>query len=126
MRSKRIKHSKIRNTGLLFEFILRQITADVLDKRDEGKAVTILKKRFNENSELGKELALYNILCNKKFNSDSKADYFINEVIRERRKLNNTQLKREKYKNGTFNTTKPRSWRNNSTVPYRKGQFIGR
>ena len=68
----RKKHNKIRNTGLLYECLLRQITADVLNKDDEGKAVIILKKQFNENSELGKELALYNILCNKKFNSDSK------------------------------------------------------
>ena len=55
------------------------------------------KKKFNENTELGKELALYNILINKKFNSDKKADYFINEVIKERKNLNSTQLKREKY-----------------------------
>ena len=57
----------------------------------------MIKQRFNERTELGKELALYNILINKKFNNDKKADYFINEVISERMKLNNTQLKREKY-----------------------------
>ena len=28
----RLKHSKIRNTGLLYEFLLRQITVDVLNK----------------------------------------------------------------------------------------------
>ena len=87
MRSK-VKHSKVRNTGLLFEFLLRQITADVLNKRDNSKAAHMIKKRFNERTELGKELALYNILINKKFNSDKKADYFINEVVSEKRKLN--------------------------------------
>ena len=96
MRSK-VKHSKVRNTGLLFEFLLRQITADVLNKRDNSKAAHMIKKRFNERTELGKELALYNILINKKFNSDKKADYFINEVVSEKRKLNNSTLKREKY-----------------------------
>ena len=97
MRSSKVKHSKIRNTGLLFEFLLRQITADVLNKRDNSKAAHMIKKRFNERTELGKELALYNILINKKFNSDKKADYFINEVVSEKRKLNKYTLKREKY-----------------------------
>ena len=73
----KIKHNKVRNTGLLFEFLLRQITSDVLNKKD-SKAVKIVKQKFNENTELGKELALYNILFNRKFKDDKKAEYFIN------------------------------------------------
>ena len=94
---RKVKHNKIRNTGLLFEFLLRQITSDVLNKDNNGKAVTIVKEKFNENTELGKELALYNILITKKFKSDSKADYFINEVMKTRGDLNNSTLRREKY-----------------------------
>jgi hypothetical protein len=93
----KIKHSKIRNTGLLSEFLLRQITADVLNNENKSKAIKILKKRFNENTELGKELALYNIIINKKFQSDKKAGYFINEVLNQRQNLNSSELKREKY-----------------------------
>jgi len=92
-----LKHSKIRNTGLLFEFLLRQITADVLDKNEKSKSIDILKKRFNENTNLGRELNLYNCLMNTKFKSDKKADYFINEVIERRHKINNSILKREKF-----------------------------
>ena len=58
MRNSKLKHSKIRNTGLLFEFLLRQITADVLNKMDNSKASHMIKKRFNERTELGKELAI--------------------------------------------------------------------
>ena len=94
---RKVKHNKIRNTGLLFEFLLRQITSDVLNKDQNSKAVSIVKQRFNENTELGKELALYNILITKKFKSDSKADYFINEVMKTRSDLNNSMLRREKY-----------------------------
>lgn len=94
---RKVKHNKIRNTGLLFEFLLRQITSDVLNKDQNSKAVSIVKQRFNENTELGKELALYNILITKKFTSDSKADYFINEVMKTRGDLNNSILRREKY-----------------------------
>ena len=93
---RKVKHNKIRNTGLLFEFLLRQITSDVLNK-DNGTAVKIVKEKFNENTELGKELALYNILITKKFKSDSKADYFINEVMKARGDLNNSVLRRERY-----------------------------
>ena len=94
---RKVKHNKIRNTGLLFEFLLRQITSDVLNKDNNSKAVSIVKEKFNENTELGKELALYNILITKKFKSDSKADYFINEVMKTRSDLNNSTLRREKY-----------------------------
>ena len=93
---RKVKHNKIRNTGLLFEFLLRQITSDVLNK-DKGEAVKIVKEKFNENTELGKELALYNILVSKKFKDDKKAEYFINEVIKARENLNNSVLKRERY-----------------------------
>ena len=96
-RVKRVKHSKIRNTGLLFEFLLRQITAEVLTKTEKGSAVQILKRRFNERSELGKELSLYSILINTNFKSDRKADYLISEVMTRHAQLNKSQLRREKY-----------------------------
>ena len=93
----KIKHVKIKNTGLIFEFLLRQVTADVLDKQSDNKTINILKKRFNENTELGKELTLYNTLINTKFKSDKKANFLVEEVLKQRRTLNNSQLKREKY-----------------------------
>ena len=93
----RLKHSKIRNTGLLYEFLLRQITVDVLNKDTKNTSVSIVKESFKDNTELGKELTLYNILINQKFKDDKKAEYFINEVLNERSKLNSTLLKRDKY-----------------------------
>jgi len=93
----KIKHSKIRNSGLLFEFLLRQITLDVLNKNTTSKAVQMIKENFNETTELGKELALYNILLTKKFGDDKRAEFFINEVLQQRQKLNNSKLRRERY-----------------------------
>ena len=63
---KKVRHSKIKNTGLLFECLTRQLTVDVLNKAQQSKAMKIIKKRFNEQTELGKELQLYNILMTKK------------------------------------------------------------
>jgi hypothetical protein len=93
----KVKHNKIRNTGLLYEFLLRQITSEVLNNNEISKTAHIIKKQFNENTELGKELALYNIIINKKFTSDTRAEYFINEAIKARQELNNSILKRERY-----------------------------
>ena len=67
------KHSKYKNTGLIFEFLVRQITADVLDHKNKSSSMKLLKKSFNENTELGKELSLYNALMKEKFQSDKKS-----------------------------------------------------
>lgn len=91
------KHSKVRNTGLLFEFLLRQLTVDVINDNGSGDAMNIIKKRFNENTELGKEMQLYGALLKTKFKSDKKADFLIAESVNSRQKLNNQQLKRERY-----------------------------
>ena len=93
----KVKHSKIRNTGLLFEFLLRQITLVVLNKNKSSKAVSVIKENFNDKTELGKELALYNVLLNTKYNDDKKAEFFINEVVQQRLKLSNSKLRRERY-----------------------------
>ena len=94
---KKSKHSKIKNTGLLYEILIRQVTADILDSKNKNLALSIIKKRFDEKTELGKELLLYNALINTKFKTDKKADFFISEVINAHQKLNKTQLKRQKY-----------------------------
>ncbi len=93
----KFKHNKLKNTGMLFEFLLRQVTVDVLNKEQKSKALQIIKKRFNEHTEVGKELALYSLLLKRKFKDDKKADFFLNEILRQRGKLNETSLSREKY-----------------------------
>ena len=60
--AQRVKHSKIKNTGILFELISRQITVDVMNGDDKSKSVEMLKKFFNEGTELGKENQLYQVL----------------------------------------------------------------
>ena len=94
--ARKLKHSKIKNTGILFELLTRQITADVLAGKT-SKSVQLVKKFFNENTELGKELELYRILSEKHYHSENRADYLLEAVIKSRRKLSNSSLRREKY-----------------------------
>lgn len=91
----RISHSKYKNTGILFELLVRQITADSLAGND-SKATNILKKFFVK-TELGKEYKLYETLLSKKHLSESKADIVINTIIESSKQLNRKTLKRQKY-----------------------------
>jgi len=90
-----ISHSKYKNTGILFELLVRQITADSLSGKD-SKATTILKKYFVK-TELGREYKLYETLLSKKHLSEGKADIVINTIIEASKQLNRGALKRQKY-----------------------------
>jgi len=90
-----IKHSKYKNTGLLFELLVRQITADTLNG-GESPSLNILKKSF-ANTELGKEYKLYETLFKDKNLKESKAEITLNTILEATRKLNRSALRREKY-----------------------------
>lgn len=93
---KRIKHSKIKNTGLLFELLTRQITYEILDGREE-KSKEIVKEFFNSRTELSKELRLFNLLLNEKQANISKSEKFLNVVLEAHTKINYEKLENEKY-----------------------------
>jgi hypothetical protein len=94
--ARKLKHSKIKNTSILFELLTRQITADVLAGKST-KSVKIVKKYFNEDTELGKELQLYRILSEKHCASESRANNLMDIVLESRQKLSNSKLRNEKY-----------------------------
>lgn len=94
---KKIKHSKYKNTGMLFELLTRQITSDIISS-NESVATEILKKFFNKDSQLLKEYSLYKTLCEERFESESKATLLINAVLKSRNSnINRNKLKEEKY-----------------------------
>lgn len=91
----RIKHNKMRNTGVLFELLARQITSDILSGKD-SPAVSILKEYFT-NSELAKEYKLYKTLISSNIISESKAGILIETAIDQYKKLNKTSLRKQRY-----------------------------
>ena len=93
---KKIKHSKIKNTGLVFELLVRQVAVDTMNNRNSA-SLSILNKFFKGSTELSKELKLYRSLQEETFNTENKAIKFIDAVVSARKTLNETQLKREKY-----------------------------
>tara|TARA_R110002153_G_scaffold82163_3_gene207501 strand:- start:822 stop:1664 length:843 start_codon:yes stop_codon:yes gene_type:complete len=92
----KIKHSKYKNTGILFELLTRQITSDTISGGN-NKALSILKKYFNSKSELLKEYKIYNTLSTKSYPDENKATILVNTLVEAHTKLNRSRLRREKY-----------------------------
>ena len=90
-----IKHSKYKNTGILFELLVRQVTADTLNG-GQSPALNIIKKFFVK-SELGRELKLYETLTKSKKLNESRSNLLIQTLLESANKLNRKTLKREKY-----------------------------
>jgi hypothetical protein len=91
----KIKHNKFKNTGILFELLTRQITADIMSNR-ESMAVDIVKKYFSRG-EISKEYKLYQALTKATSLSESKAELVINSTLRLAERINRTTLRKEKY-----------------------------
>lgn len=90
-----IKHSKYKNTGILFELLVRQATSDLMSNKD-SKAVKIFKKYFT-NTELGKEYSLYNTVLNAPKLNEAKAEMMVSTIVEQAKKLNREKLDKEKY-----------------------------
>jgi hypothetical protein len=93
---KKIKHSKFKNTGFIFELLVRQVTSEILSS-NKSIAEIILKEFFNSKKELSKELKLYQYLINEKYNSEAKAEKFIDTICEARKRLDEKKLIKEKY-----------------------------
>jgi len=92
----KVKHSKYKNTGILFELLTRQLTSDTI-AGNNPKSLDFLKKHFNSKTELLKEYKIYHTLATQKYKKDSQATMLIEELIKSHRNLNKSQLRREKY-----------------------------
>ena len=90
-----INHSKYKNTGILFELLIRQITNDTLDSKD-SQATNILKKYFVK-TELGREYKLYETLLKKTSLTETKANIITNTLLDSSKSLNRGVIKRQKY-----------------------------
>ena len=93
---KKLKHSKYKNTGILFEMLVRKLTAETLSS-DKSVTIEIIKKYFGKNTELSKELQLYNTLLKEQFKTEAQALDYIRTVKSTYGKLNQSILKRQKY-----------------------------
>ena len=94
---KKVKHSKFKNTGIIFELLVRQITLEVLNGDTTEKAKHIVKEFFSSKTELNKEHRLYELLLREKYNSESRAEKFIDTINEAHSRINQSKLQKEKY-----------------------------
>ena len=94
---KKIRHSKFKNTGVLFELLVRQITLEVLSGNSKENAQKILKEFFSQKTEIGKELRLYQLLSEEKYKSENRAEKFIDTILEARKRIDAKRLTKEKY-----------------------------
>jgi len=92
----KIKHSKYRNTGLIFELLVKQIASDTLSNK-ESAAISILKKFFTGNDSLVKEFKLYEFITKNKNVNQGRAEAILSTITEISRKLNQKALKNKKY-----------------------------
>ena len=93
---KKLKHSKYKNTGILFEMLVRKLTSETLSS-NKSVTIDIIKKYFGKNTELSKELHLYNSLLKEQFRSEAIGLDYIRTIKATYDKLNQSVLKRQRY-----------------------------
>ena len=93
---KKLKHSKFKNTGILFELLIRQVTADILDNKD-SPANKLVKKYFSENTDLGKEQRLYQLLMEETVKTEGAANKLLDAAVSEHKKLDSNSLSKLRY-----------------------------
>lgn len=93
---KKLKHSKYKNTGILFEMLVRKLTSETLSS-NKSVTIDIIKKYFGRNTELSKELQLYNALLKEQFRSEAQGLDYIRTVKAAHGKLNKSALNRQRY-----------------------------
>jgi len=92
----KVKHSKYKNTGLIFELLVKQIAADTLSRKD-SPAVKILKKFYTGNTSLVREFKLYDFVLKNKGVGQRKAEAIISTIVELSRKIEATTLNKQKY-----------------------------
>lgn len=97
MSSRKVTHSKYKNTGILFELLARQVTVDTLNGRENSPALIVIREFFRPSSVLGKELQLYRVLLEATNLSEPRALKLIDLVLEQRRKLGSAKLNEAKY-----------------------------
>lgn len=92
------RHNKKRNTGLLYEFLVRTISDAIIEgnKKKRDQALSIIRKHFVPGSELHKEFRLFHSLAATTVKSASVADSILEAARKASAKCDNKELDYEK------------------------------
>lgn len=96
--SKKYKHNKKRNIGIIYELLLRHMSNSLIEgnKKSIKYATKLIEKRFNKQSEIYKEFRLFNALANTETNKTEIVAGMISESKKTCKLINNKKLEQEK------------------------------
>lgn len=97
IKQKKLTHSKIKNTGILFELLVRQVISDILNKKESNVPKTLLEKFFCEGTEINKEYKIYSAILNLKNKKSQHIRSIITEALNYAKNIDIKKLKKEKY-----------------------------
>lgn len=92
----RVRHSKYKNTGLIFELLVKQVAADTLNGRD-SQAVSLIKKYFTGKTALAKELKLYEFVIKNSNVSSTKAENIVSTILETSQRIDRNAAKKQRY-----------------------------
>ncbi len=92
----KIKHSKYKNTGLIFELLVKQVAADTLSRK-ESPAIKVIKKFYTGNTSLVREFKLYDFVLKNKGVGSKKAETIVSTIVEISRKIDINSLRKQKY-----------------------------
>jgi len=92
-----MRHSKIKNSAIIFELLLRKLTSDTINGVENSSALSIIREFFNKKTAVGKEYELYQTIIQNKFSTEVKATLLLEQVLAARKTLNEKKLRKEKY-----------------------------
>ncbi len=94
---KSIKHSKFKNTGILYQVLIRKMIEQA-SNNENIKSYPIIKQFFGNYKELSKQLYLYSLIMQSKgINDQKKAKYLLNKILQMRMKLDDIKLEKQRY-----------------------------
>lgn len=92
----KVRHSKYKNTGLLFELLVKQVASDTLNNTDSA-AIKLIKKYFTGKTALAKELKIYEFVIKNNKVSSAKAEVIISSLLELSSKIDRVAIKKQKY-----------------------------
>lgn len=90
-------HKKKKNVGLLYEILVQELTKNILDSNNKLylEAYQIIRKNFNKDSELYKELQYYNILSESKASVSADASKIYKKTLSSSINVDQVKLDKE-------------------------------
>ena len=96
----KFKHNKKRNTALLYEYLVKELTRCVLkeDLNTKKKIISILKEFFQKDSVLAKELSIYKSISEPALITKTLAEKILSESKKQFESLNKEEVFKQQTK----------------------------